>query len=56
MFMVCVPLVVFKGFSGGTRVTFIIFIQKPGFTALFYLSGFVSNKKILRKAAILVVL
>ena len=34
--MVDVPLVVREGFSGGTRVTSITFIQKPGFKAFFY--------------------
>ena len=36
MLLVRVPLVVLEGFSSGTRVTFIIFIQKPGFTAFLY--------------------
>ena len=57
---VCVPLVVCEGFSDGTQVTSIIilnFLYKSLGSRLFYvLFGFVSNKYILQKPAILIVL
>ena len=45
-----------KGFLGGTRVTSIIFIKKPGFTAFWYFIYPVLflNKSIFRKLAILI--
>ena len=55
--VVRVPLVVRKGFLGGTRVTSIILIKKPRFTAFWYLLNrvFLLNKSIFWKLAILIV-